>query len=287
MEVYHTKEWGVVARFRINASSTRDVVFKACFLKVYASGPLFYELLNRCCSGIVPTLISWTKVNDQTWTLFEPFEGQSAARTPTLQTFISVAQTLAYIQTKVADLPQRDLHHLPHVEVADIPDLLDGIIRYVHEKHARYWSEEEGPFAELMPKLPKVLRDLAKFGESLEKWATELSAGGWPDTIDHTDLHPNNAVIRPDGRLLIFDWEESKISLPFFSLDELLGRVRLVDRQRLDIKQQAQSSCTIGPWEQAVREAYLDALPGGSRGRGRERWISPCAYHRLERWMNT
>ena len=172
---------------------------------------------------MVPTLLSWAEVNGQTWSLFKLFEGQSAAKVSTRQIFTRIAQTLALIQTKVADGPEHSLHHLPRVEIINIPDQLDGIVHYVSEQYGQFWCKEDGPFSEFMPQLRQVLRELPKFGEALGQWAVELSTGGWPETIDHTDLHPNNVVIRSDGRIVIFDWQESMIAAPFFSLDELLG----------------------------------------------------------------
>jgi aminoglycoside phosphotransferase (APT) family kinase protein len=95
-----------------------------------------------------------------------------------------------------------------------------------------------------------VDEQLERYGPHVSKWAAELEDGGWPLSLDHVDLHPDNAMLRPDGRVLLLDWEEANLSVPFFSLDRLLDDA----------------------WERGgdagaamLRGAYLDALPWGTR----------------------
>jgi hypothetical protein len=54
-----------------------------------------------------------------------------------------------------------------------------------------------------------------------------------------------NAVVVDDGRVLIFDWEESFLTNPFFSVVQWMQRT--------------------GPCGDVARGAYLDALPWGTR----------------------
>ncbi|MBI3972529.1 MAG: phosphotransferase [Chloroflexi bacterium] len=79
-----------------------------------------------------------------------------------------------------------------------------------------------------------------------------LGAGGWPESIDHTDLHTGNCVVREDGSVLIFDWEVAVISRPFFSIEELTSR--------------------CGGRGEEVRAAYVEALPWRTRSE-RERAV--------------
>ncbi|GAC1471203.1 MAG: phosphotransferase [Chloroflexota bacterium] len=50
----------------------------------------------------------------------------------------------------------------------------------------------------------------------------ELAAAGIPASLDHADLHDGNIYIR-GGRYFFFDWSDSSITHPFFSLRTVLA----------------------------------------------------------------
>jgi hypothetical protein len=85
---------------------------------------------------------------------------------------------------------------------------------------------------------------------AVASWTAELDGGPWPETVEHVDFGPHNATIEPDGRAVFFDREESVLSCPFFSVVQWVWRP--------------------DSGSDAVREAYLDALPWGTRAQ-RER----------------
>jgi len=66
---------------------------------------------------------------------------------------------------------------------------------------------------------------------------------GWPDSIDHVDLHRDNSVVNANGSVMIFDWEESVLGCPFFSIDRLLW-----DAEEFGI-------------ENEVLQTYLETIP--------------------------
>lgn len=64
---------------------------------------------------------------------------------------------------------------------------------------------------------------MASFLSQLRLWAAELRISGLPYSLDHVDFLPHNAVVQENGRVLIYDWEQAVLSVPFFSLDILLA----------------------------------------------------------------
>jgi hypothetical protein len=183
----------------------------------------------------------------------------TVASTGSTKPLTRLAQTLAHVQVAAAEalgaLPAAERAGLPRVRVRGVPALLDEVLPYVRQKHARYWRTGSGPRAALMPRLPAVLDRAAALRERLEAWAAELAGGPWPESADHEDLHAENAVVQADGRLLLFDWEDAAVSCPLFSLHELLDTARGLGG---------------APAAGAVRRAYVDALPWGA-GPQRER----------------
>ncbi|HEY2870211.1 MAG TPA: hypothetical protein VGJ11_11910 [Gaiellales bacterium] len=71
-----------------------------------------------------------------------------------------------------------------------------------------------GLFEELVAGRQETMLPLAGLVEEL---AAELDAYGLPATIDHSDLHAGN-VLAPGDRYVIFDWHESAVTHPFFSM---------------------------------------------------------------------
>jgi hypothetical protein len=93
--------------------------------------------------------------------------------------------------------------------------------------------EEYGRLQDLAPRVEEIARELAAFNI--------------PETLQHDDLHSNNVLVL-DGRVTIFDWGDSSVSHPFFSLVVLLrGAARDLDT--------AVESAEI----QELRDIYLDA----------------------------
>jgi hypothetical protein len=272
IQVMQAKEWGVTASFTAvvaaasgRAAHGREVIFKAGALPLFAGAPRIAEMLSHCCPGLVPHVLAWEERGRQTWTLFAPFEGTLVAALHALEPLLTMARTLARIQTAVATLPNGELDGRPRSAVEAIPGWLDEMIEDVRERQLGYWQGEGREIAEQLALPSDVLDRLAAVRPRVAAWTVELLAGGWPESIDHVDLHWENAVVKPDGGILIFDWEEAALSCPFFSLDRLLN-----DARELDLGAAAAwDGHTGGPLytdsELALRDAYLDALPWGTR----------------------
>jgi hypothetical protein len=280
IQILQAKHWGVTASFAVTGEASadgraqhgREVIFKAAARGMFPAAPQVAEALARCVPGAVPELLAWERRDDLTFTLFAPFEGQPVSALGELPPLLEVARTLAGIQSAFATLPSSETQELPRMLLSHLPELHDLLIRDVRDRHLACWHGEGSEMAEqfALP-LDDLLPRLEAVRPLVARWTEELAAGGWPDTIDHVDLHWDNAVVRPDGRMLIFDWEEAVISCPFFSLDRLLN-----DARELDLGEAAAWAAPPAgtplytPSERALRDAYLDALPWGTRA-ARER----------------
>jgi hypothetical protein len=277
IEVLQAKGWGVTASFAaLGAQHTvgearrgEEVIFKAAALPLFARAPQLAELLARHARGDVPDVVVWQQRGAQTWTLFRPFEGQVLEDLRALAPLLVLARTLARIQAAVARAPAAETAGLPRTAIERLPALFDAVARDVRERQARYWAqtaqgrEMAAQFA--LPAAARVPALLEAARPHIVSWTAELAAGGWPESVDHVDLHWGNAVLRPDGGVLIFDWEEAVLSLPFFSLDRLLNDARELDLGEEAAWRAPRVPTSYTPAERAVRDAYLDALSWGSR----------------------
>lgn len=260
-QVYQAKEWGVTARFEVasNASAVPEsVVFKASLLPLFAHAPHVYTLLTRYCPSAAPNLLAWAPVETGSWMLFAPFGGVSLSILPSLEPLLDMARVLAGIQATIANLPESEAAAIPYVRPRDFPAMLDAVLADIRARHLAFWHGEGRDLAAQFALPDDVDTRLEAYRPHIIQWAEELASGGWPLSLDHVDLQPDNAVLQPNGRILLFDWEEANLSLPFFSLDRLLD----------DAQERGGDA-----GEAALRAAYLDALPWRTRAE-RERALA-------------
>ncbi len=262
LTVHQLKPWGFTARFA--AVPVGEVIFKVSTLALYAHAPSVARLLTRHCPGQVPELLAAGDHDGQTWTLFRPFSGPTVAETRRRPPLLDEARTLAAIQDAVADLPAAERTDIPYTPIDAIPGWLDSILSDVEETHNEAWEASGGRLARRFHLPEAFATRLDRCRPQVERWAWELASDRWPDSIDHIDLHNSNAVVQPDGRILIFDWEEAGWSCPFFSLDRLLDDGREWDMGG-DESRVLDRSTGPSPTELDLRAAYLDALPWGDR----------------------
>lgn len=74
---------------------------------------------------------------------------------------------------------------------------------------------------------PAPLRraELAELEDDVRRSLSELQAEGWPDTLGHLDLNPDNLIVLPE-KTVFLDWAEASVGHPFFSLAYLLEHFR-------------------------------------------------------------
>jgi hypothetical protein len=262
LRVEHVKGWGVVARFRVARAETggQEVIFKASHLPLFTHAPRIDEMLMRCCPGDTPQLLAAQSWGDHVWSLYQPFAGTLVTALKSVDAIGQLAEQFARIQVRVADLPPEATAGIPRSSLADLPAQFDAVLQDVVDKQWAVWQARRMAQHQIPTDL--VAR-LAAFRPRLLAWAAELAAFGWPLTIDHVDLHSDNAVLTPAGRILIFDWEEATLGLPGLSMDRLLDDARALDEERGHVPPHWDGG-RYSPAELAVRDAYLRVLPWGS-----------------------
>ena len=213
--IYQAKEWGVTASFAVAGwSGLCEVVFKAQMLRLFSGSGRTAELLAQTCPGAVPELLAWEAHGQGNWALFAAFDGEPVDGNVTLDTLTGIARTLARIQVAVVNLPAQKRKLLPRLAVPLLPGLYATVIRDVKERQLAYWVDEGRELAEQFSIPTDVLATLLQLQPFVTAWTEELLAAGWPESIDHVDLHSGNAVRKPDGGILIYDWEEANLELP-------------------------------------------------------------------------
>jgi hypothetical protein len=264
--VHQAKEWGVTASFAAAGAQAREVVFKAAAHPLFVAAPHIYELLSRSCAGSVPELLAWTQPRlGQTWSLFAAFEGPTIQALHTPAALLQLVRVFARIQTQVAVLPAAALDGLPRTPPGNIPAYFDAVLLELRERQQPLWRGRASQLAQQFHLPDDAAERLVAFRAQVQRWTEELLGSALPASIDHVDLHWENAVVQPNGRILIYDWEEATISCPLFSLDRLLNDARELDLGEAAAWCAAADQRGLTPTEHALRNAYLDALPWGTR----------------------
>jgi hypothetical protein len=266
--VLNRTPWGITARFeaapRAAAGPSEPVVLKATLDPELRHAGRLADLLSRRCAGLVPDLLARAEDGGRVFALYRWFEGAPVETVGTPDAAAAMARALAGIQVAVAAAPPAELAGLPRLPVREVPPLLDELLAATEERYLDWWREDPSSVAGLdVP--PDLVERLAAYRPRLDEWAAELEGGPVPLSIDHVDFLGHNAVLRPDGAVLVHDWEQAVLSCPMFSMDVLFLYVQQLERG---------GDWTIEPERETpdtatVRRAYLDALPWGGPS---ERW---------------
>ena len=107
------------------------------------------------------------------------------------------------------------------------------------------------------------LEQLQALAPQIQQMCTTLATYTIPETLHHDDLGGNN-ILYDDGRYLFFDWSESAVAHPFFTLMIVLRYVKFVckcDDASIERIQHAYLSCWT-PYEpmERLQEAFTLAL---------------------------
>jgi hypothetical protein len=95
---------------------------------------------------------------------------------------------------------------------------------------------------------PEEYQRLKGFYGLLERLCEQLAAYAIPETLDHGDFHDGNIFVQ-NGRYLLFDWGDSSVTHPFFSL-----RATLVSLEHtLGLTEASRwlerlATCYLDPW---------------------------------------
>jgi hypothetical protein len=281
-EVLNRNPWGgVTAAVRLGG---RELVVKASVLPELRHSGRLAELLWRVAPESVPELVAWSDESDRAYTLFARFAGRSVVEVDRLEPTLEMARALARVQAAFAELPPPALAGLPRVDPRDVPAALDGLLADVDDRFWGWWREDGHDARFGVP--PDIVPRMRGWAPRLAAWADELASGPVPASVDHVDFLPHNAVLKADGRVLVYDWEQAVVGCPLFSLDVLFLYAQQIGRGDDWLVEPERDTAET----RAVRRAYLDALPWGTPAE-RERafdlamCLSPLRYARTEQAM--
>ena len=113
------------------------------------------------------------------------------------------------------ELQRDEAAHVDELLALGLPDVRLPVVAAAYEA---FFEDDRG----LEPDELARLRALAPRYHEL---CDELAAFGLPDSIQHDDLHDGNVFVR-DGRVAIFDWGDSSVAHPLWSLVKPLRDAR-------------------------------------------------------------
>jgi hypothetical protein len=201
----HVREWGTVLRV---PTSVGDVYFKAA-LKELLNEAAVTQALSAWHPELQPRFIAadvernWMLVGDGGLRLRDAF-GDGLG----IETWSAVLASYAAFQIDLsARVDELLALGIPDRRLEKIPELFEALLA---DKDWMMIGEENGLTAEEYDRLVAG-RPL------IEELCRELAAFEIPDSLNQGDLHDGNIFLK-DGRHLFFDWGDSSITHPFFTL---------------------------------------------------------------------
>ena len=205
IEQIHLQPWSTVLKA---STDIGDVFFKAS-AEALAFEPAVTQALYQWRPDCIPQLLAvdeqrgWMLMGDGGQRVREAI-GQGLGIdhwTEILSTYASLQITLAGHVDELLSFGVRDRR------LAVLPDL------YMEMVADEDWFLIDQPDGISSTEYQRLINDASKFAEMCQRLATYSI----PDSLHHNDLHDGNIFIE-NGRILFFDWGDSSISHPFFSM---------------------------------------------------------------------
>jgi aminoglycoside/choline kinase family phosphotransferase len=238
VEVVHDRPWSRVLRV---PTADEDLYLKQC-APVQAFEPALTVALAARWPDRVPEVVAADP--ERAWLLLRD-GGTRLRESGDVATFVRALELYGELQREEAA-------HVDELLALGLPDVRLPVVATTYEA---FFEDDHGlEWAEVAR-----LRTLATRFREL---CAELEAFGLPDSIQHDDLHDGNVFVR-DGRVAIFDWGDSSVAHPLWSLVKPLrdARDRGLDPEPL-------CAAYLGAWtavepEERLRAALRVAVPVG------------------------
>lgn len=189
----HDRPWSRVLRV---PTADEDLYLKQC-APVQAFEPALTVALAARWPDRVPEVVAADP--DRAWLLLRD-GGLRLRESGDVPTFVRALELYGELQ-------RDEVAHIDEFLALGVPDVRLPIVAAAYEP---FFEDDDGLEREEAARL----RALApRFGEL----CAELEAFGLPDSIQHDDLHDGNVFVR-DGRVAIFDWGDSSVAHPLWSL---------------------------------------------------------------------
>ncbi|QHE51644.1 hypothetical protein [Pontibacillus sp. HMF3514] len=254
-KIFRSNDWGITAMFQ----GDQDYVCKIAFLPLFQTSPSIYTFLNSLESPHLPHVIKAENFNGQTWLLFTPFEGEVDSKTDSIDDIVQIARTLALIQNQAT---HKDYKDIPVYSVADVESECLDFISHVKERYQEDYKQNSQLISKNLSVEQTELELLALeetytyLRKEIKKACSSLAQYPIPLSLYHLDLHIGNAAKLDNGEMLIFDWEEAVITIPFFSINKLLQNAKRTNMS----KNETGKYLTWTENESLVIQTYLQTL---------------------------
>lgn len=204
------------------------------------------------------------------WTLFQFVDGKSVQEIGNPDLLLQMAKTMAKVQINFVNRSDNRKAELPRFGNSRLPEMLTFLIKRLRDYYLPRWEAAGGALLKRrnqrrMIEIPKNF-DLRLESNlpKIETWVKELEAGQWPESVYHTDYHPGNTIVEPNGNLRIIDWDRAVLSFPFDSIG-WLNTMSDDDEWRRDPDSDQIS-------KPSPKDVYLDEIPWNSRADRERAW---------------
>jgi Phosphotransferase enzyme family len=212
IEQFRIRHWSTILRISTNVG---DIYFKAVIPELAYEAALT-ETLSRWYPGCMPQIFAISRENG--WLLMSD-GGMSLNESLKTEDDIQHWQMILPIY---AQLQQNFVQHLDELSLVGILNRRLEILPNIYEElltntEALATNHPDG----ISLSEYQRLQDNAGLFASL---CEQLAALGIPETLHHGDLHDGNIFIN-NGSYIFFDWGDSSISHPFFSIRDIYANL--------------------------------------------------------------
>jgi Phosphotransferase enzyme family len=223
IQVVHEQPWSTVLRVPLSDGAAW---FKACGAIQHFEARLTARLFARWPDR-VPEVLAHSE--DRSWLLLSDAGVRLADLGNPPESWLALLPLYGELQRGEADYANDHLrHHVPDLRVAGLVRGYEQLLR------------------ETLPLEAAEKEELRGFAGRFGQMCAELGAAGIPETIQHDDLHMNNAFLQ-GGMMRVLDWGDSCISHPFASL---VATFRFL--------QERNGLPSDDRWFRRLRDAYLE-----------------------------
>jgi hypothetical protein len=201
VEVVHDRPWSRVLRV---PTADEDLYLKQCAPVQAFEVPLTVALAARWPDR-VPQVVAADV--ERAWLLLRD-GGVRLRESGDFATFVRALELYGELQREEAE-------RVDELLALGLPDVRLPVVAAAYEP---FFEDDHG----LEPGEVAALRALTP---RFHEFCAGLEAFGLPDSIQHDDLHDGNVFVR-DGRVAIFDWGDSSVAHPLWSLVKPLRDAR-------------------------------------------------------------
>jgi len=194
----------------LHIQTNRGELYLKCCDPAFPHEPTLTQALSQFWPASVPRVLA---INlPQNWMLMEDAGQVLDERHPEKARDLACWQEIisAYVGMQIEAISQRDYllsQGCPDRRLKLLPGLFEAALA---DKEMWCIGREGGLTHEELTRLRGLM-------SRLEGMCEELANYGIPETLHHDDLHAGNIMVREE-RFVFFDWAESFIAHPFYSL---------------------------------------------------------------------